>query len=260
MNKYLAAYKVFFATCLSRNASFKAHFILVMVMDLLFYGVTFFSTTILYDHVDQIGPWKQNEFLFFIAFMLTLDHAHMALVSENFWEFSSQLRRGTLDFELLKPINPLFTVFFRQIRPETLMISFVPWSALIYFGYQINLEWSAWLLLPFLLIFALVLQVSLEILYSMLMFVTVESFALNFLRMELQKLSRWPLFIYQGLFRKLFLFVIPVLVIGSGPVTFLLDYKNFELMIWGAIVLVACWFAIGITWRRGLRRYESASS
>ena len=233
---------------------------LVMIMDLLFYGITLLSVELIYQHVDQIGPWDRNQFLFFIAFMLTIDHLHMALVSENFWNFSAQIRLGTLDFELLKPINTLFICFFRYVRLETIMITPAPWAALIYFGIQTELSLSSWILLPFLVIFSLVFLVSLEILMSMTMFITVESFALNFLRMQLQQLARWPYFIYQGLIRKLFTFLIPVLAVGSGPVFFLFNKNDFGLLIWGIVVTLLLWLAIGVSWRWALRRYESASS
>ena len=86
MKNYLSVYKKFFETSLAEASSFRTSFFLIMVMDLTFYFVTLTSVSFIYDHVTTIGPWDKNQLLFFISFMLTMDHIHMVIVSENFWE------------------------------------------------------------------------------------------------------------------------------------------------------------------------------
>ncbi|SMF63081.1 ABC transporter permease [Pseudobacteriovorax antillogorgiicola] len=260
MRKYLAIYKEFFSSALTEATTYKLHFILVIIMDLLFYGSTLLSVEIIYQQVDQIGVWSREEFMLFISFMLAIDHLHMAIISENFWNFSLLIRSGKLDFELLRPSGTLFTLFFRHIRVQTLLITPVPWGALIYFGQNLGLTWSQWLSLPLLIILGLTLLVSIEILLSMMMFVTVESFGINFLRMQLQQVSRWPDFIYRFKARIAFTFLIPVLLVGSAPMKILFHQDpllQISLMI-GAILLF--WGLIRITWIKALTLYESASS
>ena len=260
MKKYLGIYREFFSSALAEAMSFRVHFVLVIIMDLLFYASSLLSVAVIYEHVSLVGPWNREEFLFFISFMLAVDHIHMALISENFWNFSFLIRSGKLDFELLRPANALFTLFFRHIRIQTLLITPVPWGALYYFGSQLSLSFYQWLAIPFFVVLALALLVSIEILISMSMFYTIESFGINFLRMQLQQLSRWPDFVYKYLARITFTFLLPVLVVGSAPVKFIFNYERWEqlsLMV-GAIIVFS--ILIGIAWTRALKSYESASS
>lgn len=260
MMKYLRVYREFINTSFAEATSFRVSFFLLIIMDLFFYCVTLSSVYFIFDHVPNIGPWQRDTFLFFIAFLLVVDQLHMSLISEGFWEFSDQIRTGKLDFILLKPIGSIFNVFFRHIRPAS-FVNFIPvWSVMIWFGLRLDLAWYSWLLLPLLVIFSLTLLVSFEILVSMLMFMTVESFGINFLRMEFQKLSRWPDFVYRFYTRKFFTFVVPILLIGSAPVRFLLELRDWHLLGYMGAATVVLWAAIRHAWQFGLRHYESASS
>jgi ABC-2 type transport system permease protein len=257
---YLSVYREFVGNSFSEAMSYRLHFVLLIVMDLLFYFSALASVDFIYDHVPMIGPWRREQFLFFVSFMLAVDHLHMTFVSENFWNFSLELRTGRLDFVLLRPLGALFTVFFRFIRPASLCNVFVPWACLIHFGRQIGLGAWDWAMLPPLVLLGLVLMVSLEILLSMSMFWLVESMGINFLRMQLQQVSRWPDFVYRYFAQKLFTVLFPILLIGSAPVRFLFDPLDWKPLAAMLVAIGASWLAIGFFWRLGLRAYESASS
>ncbi len=260
LKKYLHVYQAYFAMNLAQASSFRMHFVLVILVDIFFYASSLLSVSFIYDHVDTIGPWTREEFLFFVSFMLAIDHLHMMLVAHGYWEFSRELRTGDLDFKLLKPIGTLFPIFFDRVRPGSALLIFVPWGCLIYFGVQAGLSPLSWVLLPFLVVVAFTLAVSIQILIAMVMFWTIESIGINFLRMQLQSLSRWPDFVYLYFFRKFFTFFIPVLIVGSAPVKFLFDYSVWQpLALVCAMILLFFWL-IRVFWRIGLRRYESASS
>jgi len=259
VGRYLRVYQQFLSSSLSEAMSFRAHFVLLIVMDSLFYLTTLLSVGFIYDHVELIGVWGRWEFLFFVAFMLTIDQIHMTFISQNFWQFSRDIVEGKLDFLLLKPIGGIFLVFFRRIRPATIFTLFIPWGTLLYCGIEIELSLFSWLLLPFFLLLGLVLLVSLEILISLSMFWTYQSIGINFLRMQFQSVSRWPDFVYRHYFRKVFTILMPVLLIGSAPVHFLID-REWLPLVGMFLAIFVCWVLINIFWKLGLRRYESASS
>jgi ABC-2 type transport system permease protein len=245
---------------LSAAMSFRVNFILIFFIDMAFFGSLLFTVDFIYDHVEKIGVWNYEEFMFFVAYMLMLDHIHMVMVSGNFWRLSFDLRQGQLDFTLLKPIGSLFDTFFRYIRVESFMSTPVALTILIYHGVQANLSPTSWLLIPIFLILSMILLVSIEILLSMVMFWTIEATGINFLRMQLQAISRWPEFIYQFFARKLFTVFIPVLMIGSVPVGVLLEKSSPMLFLGFFAAIAVLWTLISIFWKLGLRNYESASS
>ena len=260
MKQYWNVYKEFLKTCFAEASTYRLHFALLIIMDNVFYLTSLSAVSFIFDHVDTIGPWSKSEFMFFISFMLVVDYFHMTFVSENFWMFSYNLRMGMLDFILIKPLGAMFTIFFRHIRPSTLFNFWVPLGCITYFGNQLGLGWSDWVLLPFLIIMALVLLTSLEILISMSMFWVIEAVGINFLRMQLQQLSRWPDFVYKYYAKKFFTIILPILLVGSGPVTFFLDRNQWPMLVAMFAAILVSWLFIRYFWQLGLRHYESASS
>ena len=257
---YAGVYSRFLTTCFAAASTYRLHFVLLIIMDQLFYFSMLGSVDFLYNHVTHIGGWSRDAFLCFVSFMLAVDHLHMSFVSESFWEFAFDLRTGRLDFVLLRPLNTLFSIFARQIRPASMVNFVTPWAFLIYFGRRLGFDALAWWSLLPLVLLALVLLTSIEILVSMVMFWTVEAMGINFLRIQLQSVSRWPDFIYRGVAKRLFTTAIPVLLVGSSPVHFLLDHSRWEGLVAMLVASLVTWIAIGFFWRLGLRHYESASS
>lgn len=260
MKNYLQVYKKFFETSLAEASSFRTSFFLIMLMDLIFYFTSLSSVSFIYDHVSTIGPWNKQQLLFFITFMLAMDHLHMTIVSENFWELSVKIRTGTLDFDILRPLSSLFSVFFRYVRTSSMFNTPFVWGMLIYFGYQVKLNFYQWILVPPFIILGFVLFVMIEMCISVAAFWTIEGWGINFLRMQFQHLARWPHFIYSYFPRKILTILLPVLLVGSGPVSFIYNLNEYQLLLGliGHIFVFA--ILLRFLWSLGLRKYDSPSS
>jgi ABC-2 type transport system permease protein len=259
MKHYWNVYKKFVSTSVSVETSFRTSFILLVLMDIFFFASTVGSVSFIYDHVATIGPWGKNQLLFFITFMLMIDNLHMMIFSQSFWEFSFSIRTGQLDYTLLKPLHTIFSVFFRHFRASSVVNTPLFLGSLIYNGMKINLSFLDWCLMPVFLILGLVLLVIIEFILSTSMFWMTDGTGINFLRMQMQQLARWPEFVYRGVIRKVLMTVLPVLLIGSGPVHFLLGGKWNNLALMGGMIVVLG-FVLSFVWGVGLRRYDSASS
>jgi ABC-2 type transport system permease protein len=260
LKKYAAVYREFIGNSLAEATTYRLNFVLVSLMDIIFYGTALGSIDFLFDYVTTIGTWDRNHFMFFISFMLAIDHLHMTFISENFWNFSGEIRTGKLDFILLKPVSGIFVCFFRLIRAGTMINGVIPWALLVIFGRRIGFDLWSWIFLVPAVLLGLALMVAIEILMTLCGFWTVSSWGINFLRMQLQQLSRFPDFIYRSYFRKFFTVIIPILAIGSGPVQFLFGPGVPLLGIWTIGALCIIGFLIRIVWRKGVAAYESASS
>jgi len=260
MKHYWEIYKKFVSTSISEATSFRLSFFLVAIMDIIFYLTTLFSVNFIFDHVQNIGPWDKNQLLFFISFMLAIDHLHMTTISESFWRFSDHIRTGSLDFLLLRPVHAIFSVFFSRFRAATVFNGIVAWGFLIYYGNQVNLPFLSWLLLPFMVLIGMNLLLVIEIILSTAMFWIVEGAGINFLRMQIQQLSRWPDFIFSKYTRRVLTLVIPISLVGTAPVQFLLDFKNYQYLLFLILFSFILWAFLLIWWNYAIQKYESASS
>ena len=122
-----------------------------------------------------------------------------------FGVFSYALRSGALDFDLLRPISTKFIVFGRYFRSASFLNIFVTGSIVVYFGLEVGLKAIDWVLLFPLMVAGFALMVLIEIILTCLMFWMIEGQSINFLRMEFQKLARWPDYIYPLMVRRFFI-------------------------------------------------------
>ncbi len=257
---YLLLYREFVKTCFVEAMSFRLHFVLLIVMDIFFYASVFATVDIIYNHVQTIGTWNRDQLMFFMSFVMAVDHLQMSFLANNFWELSLSIRQGNLDFILVKPASSLFSVFFRRISAGSTTIFAVPWGCMIFFGMQLHFSWHIWAILPFLVLLAFMLTGLIDIIISCSMFWMLEGTGINFLRMQLQQVSRWPDFIYANLIRKILTFVIPVLLIFNAPNRFLFNAGDWLPLV-GMIAAIALgWGILLFLWRICLNAYESASS
>lgn len=228
-------------------------------MDVLFYLSTLFTVDFLFHYVEEIGIWNRDQFLFFTAVVLLIDSIHMTFISENFWQLSHYIRLGQLDFILLRPVNFLFSIFFRYIRPASLVSIILGLSLVVYFSKPLNLNVMGLLSLMILVFIGLFLLIFLEIILSMLMFFTKETKGINFLRLQFQQVSRWPDFIYHSVFKRFFTFMFPILLVTNAPVKMMISFDFlllFKLLLATIVAMYVSWYLFLFS----VRFYESASS
>lgn len=260
IKRYGRVYKQYWVQQLAIASSFRVNFILMLVLDVFYYVGTLLTIDIIFDYSGHIGDWSRNEFMLFAAFFLAVDNAHMAFIAQSFWMFAANIRTGQLDHYLVKPVHPVFSIFVQHFRPSLLLSAIIPWGAMYYYATQIELSWLSMLSIPILVLSGLFLLACVEIALSMLNFVTIEGQGINFVRMQLQAVGRWPDFIYSTAARLVFTLAVPVLMVVSFPVKFLLDNSRVDLL-GGLLLANAVFFVLMLrAWRWGTRRYQSASS
>lgn len=216
---------------------------------------------VVYGHVDDIGGWSQAEATLVMGFFLLLGAFQSAVLEPNLGEVVDNVRKGTLDLLLLKPIDAQWIVSLRKIDPAYVWDLF---AGLFVVGWAVvHLPAPA----PADVAVALTLFTSgLVAVYGLWIAATALSFHfvrvdnLRYLLISAADAGRWPLTVFSSLFRLLLVAVVPVGVVTTFPAQALRGE-------WGAALVaqalaVAAVFAVGsrIAWVRSLRRYTSASS
>ncbi len=257
---YLSIYKNFISCSLTEELSFRLNFILLLIVDVIFTVSALGTTFILFDHIPSLGNWNRDQLQFFLVFMLIVDDFQGLVLSSNFWVLSRDLKQGNLDFTFLKPVHSFLPMFFRHLRPSSTVSLLIDFCLLIFFALKLNLALVDYLALPFLLILAISLRFMIEMSIALLMFWTTEGVGINFIRLQLQSLSRWPDFIYKSVARRLLTVVVPILLVGSGPLHFIFDHSKWHYVIWLMVAILVYAVILNFTWERARLRYESASS
>ena len=103
---------------LIKALSFRINFIMGVLEEFIFYGTQLLTIEVLFSNVKSISGWNRQEFVFFWAFSITAMDLFYTFVVGNLWRFSEDdLKRGQLDFKLLKPLK-YFRHFSHISRPD----------------------------------------------------------------------------------------------------------------------------------------------
>ena len=186
----------------------------------------------------------------------------MFLFSGNLFPLNRLVVQGDLDFVLLKPINSQFLVSFRYVKSYAIFSLIILFMMLIR---QSNLHSGDIGIINYIFffvsfIFGLIIWYSLDFLISCLTFWFKNFTVGGWLSHELLKFSSRPDSIYTGLTRKLLFSLIPMALVSSVPARMLLYGFDIKLLIFQIIVSLGFVLLTFFVWRRGLFRYESASS
>jgi ABC-2 type transport system permease protein len=260
IKKYFAIYLKFIETSFTDSLYFRTSFVLVLLLDLAFYYMTFQTIIFLFNHVSTIGVWNKNELLFFTSFIVAIDQLHTTTFSANHWILAEDIRNGKFDFTLLKPASSIFISFLRYFRAPSSLNIFLTQGLLIYYGIQIHLSYWQWMILPILLLLSLYLFAIIQILLSCSMFFLIDGTAINFLRMQFQSISKWPDYTYSYMTRKFFTIALPFLLVGSAPVHFLLKSSQWLPLVYFLLAIIVFTFITLSVWRYASNHYHSPSS
>ena len=186
-----------------------------------------------------------------------------ALLLTNLVQLSELIRKGTLDFMLLLPVNTRFLISFRQVDLGGFVNAAVAFAVMVYAGIQLDLSPSTSQILGFLLLVlaGLAVHYSLLLMLASTSFWTVRAQGIVWGYYNLFNIARLPDAAFRGAFKAFFTFVLPMLLVANVPaklVTQKLSSAGEMLLLAGMGVVL---FAISeAVWRWSIRHYTSASS
>lgn len=143
------------------------------------------------------------------------------------------------------------------------LFSFIP--SLCFLGYIIfnlnfNFELSQVLIYGILIINSLVFLYAVNLIIASISFWTVQSYGIGRIIDNIFKIGRYPLDIFEGLWKVVFVYFFPLIVIAQIPVQVFLKILSFKFIIFAFFVSVFFMSISLILWKRGIKNYLSASS
>jgi ABC-2 type transport system permease protein len=181
----------------------------------------------------------------------------------NCTNLSELVRTGKLDFLMLLPINTRFVVSFRQVDLGAFVNAASGAAVIAFAAHKLHFMPT----LPHILVFlalciaGIVIHYSLMFLLATISFWTVRAQGIVWGYYNLFNIARLPDEAFQGLFKAIFTFAIPMLLVSNVPARVLADKLDHVGPIFLLLAMSAICFAVSeLGWRASLRRYTSASS
>ena len=237
MRRYLSLWWSFFQNSLTRDMEYKANFLGGLFIDVIFYGIQFFFFSVIYSYVEALGVFSREDVIIFLIVTFLVDTFYMFFFAGNVFNLNRWMVRGDLDFFLLKPVHSQFMVSFRYVKSY----------AIVSIGIL-----SAWLI-------SLILY-SVDFIISASCFWLKNFSVAGWLSHEVIKFSTRPDTIYTGILRKILFSAVPMVLIASIPTRTLLYGPDYRYLSWQIIITLVFFLSTRVIWKRGLLRYESASS
>ena len=263
LGRYLGLYAALWKNSVTREMGFKSNFLLWIVVELLWFALQLTFMVVIYSHTERIGTWTKWEVVLLIGAAHFIQQIFTALFLVNCTQLSEHIRTGKLDFMLLLPVNTRFLVSLRQVDLGGFVNAGSAVAVMVYAARELHLAPSAAQITGFLAlcVIGLLIHYSLMFLLAAISFWTVKAQGIVYGYYNLFNIARIPDAAFHGLFKAVFTFVLPILLVVNVPVKLLVNKLEspWELALLLAMAL-ACFTLSELFWRLSLRRYTSASS
>ena len=263
LKRYLAIYGALWKTSVTREMSFKGNFILWIVVELLWFAMQLCFISVLYLHTNSIGTWTQWQVVLLVGASSFIQQTYQAFFLTNCVNVSELVRTGKMDFLLMLPINTRFLVSLRQVDLGAFVNAAFAGVVMFYAAARLHLHPTAVELFGFLAlcVVGILIHYSLMFMLAAISFWTVRAQGIVWGYYNLFNIARMPDEAFRGVFKVVFTFVLPVLLVSNVPTRVLAD-KLQSPALWLVLLgmgvvcaLISEWF-----WRVSVRRYTSAST
>ncbi|NOZ07000.1 MAG: hypothetical protein GXP41_11735 [Chloroflexi bacterium] len=260
--RYLKLIQIFYKNCLLVDLEYRANFLINSVMSVFWASFAILGIKILFLQRDHIGDWSYYEVLLVIGLFQLFTGVMEGVLRPNVTQIVEQIRLGTMDFLLTKPVSSQFLASMRYVRVWHLVDVAVGVGICGYALYRLQVQVSVWQALLFLLLLcsATVLLYSLWLLMVTTAFWFVRIDNITHLFSAIFDAGRFPVTIYPGWVQGVLLFVIPVGFITTVPAAAALGRLSLGYAVLSFVMAAVMFVASYFFWRFAVRHYSSASS
>lgn len=263
LGRYFAIYATLWRNSVIREMGFKVNFILWIVVELLWFALQISFMAVIYQHTDSIATWTKWEVVMLVGTSQLIQQLFSAFFLSNIIQLSELVRTGKLDFMLLLPVNTRFLVSARQVDLGGFVNALAALAVILYAGSRLDLRPSVLEMTGFAALVGcgILIHASLMLALSSVSFWTVRAQGIVWGYYNLFNIARLPDEAFRGLFRVMFTFALPMLLVANVPVKLLAEKLGSPLELALLVgMTVICFVVSEAVWRFSLRRYTSASS
>jgi ABC-2 type transport system permease protein len=241
---------------------YRTDFVVRGFLAVLWMSVTLVPLLVVFGTRQTVAGWSFPEALVVVGWFTLLRGVLEGAVSPSLTAVVEHVRRGTLDFVLLKPADAQFLVSTAKFEPWR-VIDLA--GALAIFAYAFA-HLGRWPRAGDLLLGAGFFGLAVLILYSFWILVVSAAFwvvkvdNLSYLFGSLFDAGRWPITVFQGGLRFVFTFVFPLALMTTYPALALLGRLQLRTALFALAGGLAFAVVARAVWGRALAMYTSASS
>ena len=262
MLRYLRLLAVQFRASSAIAMQYRVQFLVEGVLALFWTVWSLVPLLVVYQGRPSVAGWSFDEALVVMGWFTLMKGVLEGAVNPSLTTVVEHIRKGTLDFVLLKPADAQFLVSTAKFEPWRIVDVLGGVAIFAVAFHRMGRVPTAGGIAAALglLAAAAVILYSLWILVVAAAFFVVKVDNLSYLFISIYDAARWPADVFRGVFRFVFTFVVPLAVMTTFPAEALLGRLpplRAVAIAAGAVVFAAC---ARVVWLRSIARYTSASS
>lgn len=262
MQRLFPIYKRFFVSSIQRELEFKANFFANVAQNILWIAFFILLLKIVYTNTVSVAGWSEGDSYVLAATVFFTYAILIVFFSVNLMEIPEKVRKGTLDFDLLKPVDSQFLVSIRKFSFDEIgtiiggLVMLV--IGLSMTGYVPTLVQTGVYL--YMLVCAVLIFYSFQLIMMTLAIWLVRVDNLWVLGETVYYVARFPTDIFKAQLRTILTYYIPIAFIASEPTKVLLGRMSPSAALFATAWTVAFLIVSRLFWRFAVNRYSSASS
>ncbi len=262
MFRYLRLFLTLYRYWLVRSLEFRSEVLGWSIHSILWGALALIGINVIFDNVQTIAGWQRNQVLILVVIYNIFDSLLWFFVLPSLLSLSEQIRTGRFDFVLTKPVASRFAASLQKFEfdnyPRVIVMALVLIIFLRQFGYLV----TPLTLLGFFisLISGFVIFYSLFLVITSTSFWFIKAYSLEDIFSSLLGVGKFPVMIFEGGLRVVFLYLIPVGFAATFPTQFLIGQGSVGLIIWGLVAAMISFLFSQLFWNFAIRHYSSASS
>lgn len=254
--------RVFYRTSVQTDMEYRADFFTRILASLLGLLTTLGSLSVAFQYTTNLKGWTFPQTLVLLSVYYLMDGLIEMFIAPNMREIMNQVREGTLDFVLMKPVSSQFMATFRTLNVWRASSLLVGLGLMTYSVQRLSLTVG----LTQALMFAGALAAGIAVVYAFWLALVTLTFW--FTRLEnIEQIvwqafeaGRYPVEIYPGWLQALLTYAIPITFIITVPAKALAGRLDPGFLLVAAVVAVLSVLASSAFWRFGLKSYTGASA
>jgi len=241
---------------------YRTNLIVQLVQSTVGLGTALLGLGIVFSKTDSLAGWRPPELLAIVGVYTLVSGLTQLVVRPSLARFMEDVRLGTLDFMLTKPVDAQALVSMRQIEVWKLVDVVV---GLVVLGVAIA-QLGASVGVAEAVAFLLALLAGVTIIYSFLLILATCAFW--FVRLDnilnifqsMYEAGRWPIGIYPPWLRTVLTFLVPIGFAITVPTEGLVGRLTSSNLLGAIALAVVLPIAARVVWRIGVRHYSGASA
>lgn len=262
LRRYARLLAVQMRTSFTLAVQYRFDFFVEGLLAVIWLAITLVPLAVVFARRPAVAGWSYPEALVVVGLFSMLKAVLDGGVMPSLNHVVDGVRKGTLDFILLKPADAQFLVSTARFEPWRIL-DFLGSVGIVLFAFHRLHRWPGALgvcLGLFLFAVALMLLYSLWILVVSLSFRVVKVDNLSYLFVSIFDAGRWPIHVFKGALRVVFTVVFPLALMTTYPAQALLGTLTLAHALYagaGGLLFTAL---ARFIWQQSLRSYSSASS